>query len=259
MRKIVKWLAALALGSSLSACGGGGGGASDGTPPVTQAQLGLLFFGNSHTEGNDLPATVEALVRTVRPGKSVGAVRGPGSMFLDERLGHEPSRALLGARRWSAVVLQAQKYSSSGTVAYSTAEAAQWVRLAREGGAVPVLFPEWSRRGVAETARILELHESIAAQAPACIAPIPQAWDIALAANPGLALHASDGNHANAAGSMLAAMVIAATITGDSPAAFGEIASATVDGPTQSRLRAAAAQAVAAHPPRRLCPADPIP
>ena len=258
MKTVTRIFAALAVGASLAACGGGSGG-SDAAPPVTQAQLGLLFYGNSHTEGNDLPAMVEALVRTVRPGKTVGSVKGPGSMFLDERLAHGPSRELLAARRWSAVVLQAQKYSSSGQFEYSTAEAAQWVRLAREGGAIPVLFPEWSRRGVPETARILALHESIAAQAPACIAPIPQAWDIALATDPALALHASDGNHANAAGSLLAALVIASTITGDSPAAFGEIASATVDGPTQARLRAAAAQAVAAHPPRRLCPADPIP
>lgn len=252
--------ATAALLALVPACGGGGDTASvPGPVPPGKVDIALLFYGNSHTRTNDVPGLVASLVRAVRPGRSVEAVTAPGSQFLDERLSDEPSRDVLASRRWSAVVFQAQKYSASGQFSYSTAEAAQWVRLARDNGAVPVLFPEWPRLGVAETQRIFELYVTIAAQAPACVAPVPQAWDIALARGPLLPLHAPDGNHSQPAGALLAALVIASTIAGDSPAAMPTLAGLAVDAATQADLRAAAAQAVIGVPPRRYCPADTYP
>ena len=250
--------AAAALLALAPACGGGGNAASGPVSPV-KADIALLFYGNSHTHANDVPGLVAALVRAVRPGRSVEAVTAPGSQFLDERLSDAASREVLASQRWSAVVFQAQKYSASGQFSYSTAEAAQWVRLARDGGAVPVLFPEWPRRGVDETQRIFELYVSIAAQAPACVAPVPQAWDIALSRQAIPQLHAPDGNHAQPAGTLLAALVIASTIAGDSPAAMPTLAALAVDAATQADLRAAAAQAVIDLSPRRYCPADTYP
>jgi hypothetical protein len=241
-------------------CGGGGDAASvPGPVSPAKADIALLFYGNSHTRTNDIPGLVASLVRAVRPGRSVEAVTAPGNQFLDERLSDAPSRDVLASLRWSAVVFQAQKYSASGQFSYSTAEAAQWVRLARDDGAVPVLFPEWPRLGVDETQRIFELYVSIAAQAPACVAPVPQAWDIALSRQPLLPLHAPDGNHAQPAGALLAALVIASTITGDSPATMPTLATLAVDAAAQAELRAAAAQAVTDLPPRRYCPADTYP
>lgn len=250
--------AAAALLALAPACGGGGNAASGPVSPV-KADIALLFYGNSHTHANDVPGLVAALVRAVRPGRSVEAVTAPGSQFLDERLSDAASREVLASQRWSAVVFQAQKYSASGQFTYSTAEAAQWVRLARDGGAVPVLFPEWPRRGVDETQRIFELYVSIAAQAPACVAPVPQAWDIALSRHALLPLHAPDGNHSQPAGALLAALVIASTIAGDSPAAMPTLPAIAVDAATQAHLRAAAAQAVVDLSPRRHCPADTYP
>lgn len=250
--------AAAALLALAPACGGGGNAASGPVSPV-KADIALLFYGNSHTHANDVPGLVAALVRAVRPGRSVEAVTAPGSQFLDERLSDAASREVLASQRWSAVVFQAQKYSASGQFTYSTAEAAQWVRLARDGGAVPVLFPEWPRRGVDETQRIFELYVSIATQAPACVAPVPQAWDIALSRHALLPLHAPDGNHSQPAGALLAALVIASTIAGDSPAAMPTLAALAVDAATQADLRAAAAQAVVGISPRRYCPADTYP
>jgi hypothetical protein len=257
-------LAAAAF-TALAACGGSSGGAPSGTTPspptpaTAPADIALLFFGNSHTSANDVPGLVAAFVRAARPGRTVEAVEGMPGMFLDDRLKHGPSKDLLASRRWSAVVLQAQKYSTTGTVTYTTWEAAEWVRLTRANGAVPVLFPEWPRRDLDETDEIFRLHLSIAGQAAACVAPVPQSWDIALAADPALTLHAPDGNHSAPAGALLAAMVIASTITGDSPAAMPTLASLPVEAPTQAKLRAAAAGAVTAVPPRQHCPGDPFP
>jgi hypothetical protein len=263
MDRTRKWLAAACL-ALLAACGGSSGSTTGSVtalppPPAAPADINLLFFGNSHTAANDLPGLVAALVRAARPGRTVAAVNEPTWLFLDERLKHAPSKELLASRRWSVVVLQAQKYSSSGNFTYSTFEAAEWVRMARANGAVPVLFPEWPRRDLNETDDIFNLHLSIAAQAPACVPPIPQSWDLALAADPALPLWAADGNHSAPAGALLAAMVIASTITGDSPAGMPTLASVPVDAATQAALRTAASKAVTAVPPRRLCPGDPYP
>jgi hypothetical protein len=176
-------------------------------------------------------------------------------MFLDERLNHAPSMALLRSRPWSAVVLQAQKYSTSGQFGYSTFEAEELVRVSRSVGAVPVLFPEWPRRGVSETDRIHDLHESIAAVAPACVAPIGHAWDLAAQRHPFLILHAGDGNHSSPQGAYLAALVLYATLTGASPRQLPDLATG-IDTGVQQQLRQVAADTVQALPPRRSCPRD---
>lgn len=248
-----QWFGMVLL-AALVACGGGSEGDAPSAPVA--ADITLLFFGNSHSHNHDVPGLVQALVGAAHPARTVAAVTAPGLLFLDERLAHAPSIELMRRQRWSAVVLQAQRYSSSGAVEYSTAEAEEWVRRARAAGAMPILFPEWPRRGVAETARIVALHESIAAHQPACVPPIPQAFDIAQRLDAGLVLHASDGNHASPAGALLAALVIAATFTGLPPAQAPTLQIAGVDVATQTTLRAAAAEALRQVSPWTWCPGD---
>jgi hypothetical protein len=132
------------------------------------------------------------------------------------------------------------------------------VRQSRALGALPILFPEWPRAGIRETQRIYDLHLSIAREAPACVPPIPQAWDLSLGRHPDLVLHAPDGNHAAAAGSLLAALVITATMTGVSPGSLPNIEGFGVDGAAQARLRAVAAETVVAYSARTGCPGDPV-
>jgi hypothetical protein len=252
-------LAALVL--LLAACGGGGdaqrGGATSGPPPAA-ADVTLLFMGNSHTSVNDLTKMVADMVRAGKPGKSVASVEAPGWMFLDERLNDAPSIALLRSQNWSFVILQAQKYSSSGQFVYSTDEAKELVRMSRTQHAVPIMFPEWPRRGIDETQLIFDLHVSIAQAEPACVAPIPQAFDLALARDPTLTLHASDGNHSAPAGAFLAALVLHATITGLSPLDVPPLPQYPVSVAVQATLRDIAAETVQTVPPRMWCPGDVI-
>lgn len=248
---------------SLSACGSGGGQANTPTtvptPPTATAQaadITLLFMGNSHTGVNNVPGLVATMVQAARPGKTANAVEAPGWMFLEERLNDPATRTLLSSQPWSAVILQAQKYSSSGQFTYSTAEAEELVRLARRQGAIPVMFPEWPRRGIAETQRIFDLHVSIAAKEPACVPPIPQAWDLAAAREPSITLYDPDGNHSAPAGAFLTGLVIFSTLTNQSPSALPTIPSASIDANTQAKLRAIATEAVQSISPRLRCPAD---
>ena len=249
----------LAAALLLAACGGSGdaqrGGATSGPPPVS-ADISMLFMGNSHTSFNDLTKMVADMVRAGEPGQTVASVETPGWMFLDERVHDTPSMDLLRSQDWSFVILQAQKYSSSGQFEYSTAEAKELIRMSREQHAVPVMFPEWPRKDVDETQRIYDLHVSIAQAEPACVAPIGQAFDLALARDPTLTLHAPDGNHSAPAGAFLAALVLYATITGQSPLDLPALPQYPVDTAVQETLRGIAAETVQTVPPRMWCPAD---
>jgi hypothetical protein len=244
----------------LTACGGGGeqrGGATTGPPPAA-ADISLLFMGNSHTSVNNLTGMVADMVRAGKPGKTVASVEAPGWMFLEERVDDMPSMNLLRSQQWSFVILQAQKYSESGQFQYSTEEAKELVRRSRTQHAVPIMFPEWPRRGIDETQRIFDLHVSIAQVTPACVAPIPQAFDLALARDPTLTLHASDGNHSAPAGAFLAALVLYATITGLSPLDLPPLPQFPVSTTVQATLRAVAAETVQTVPPRMWCPGDAV-
>ena len=241
----------------LTACGGGSpdGETALEPQPVSAAAISVLMMGNSHTRANQLPKQLEDLLRVGSPGKTVTVVVAPGSMFLDERLADRQSMDLLRSRQWTAVVLQAQKYSSSGLYSYSTVEAQTLVRETRAVKALPVLFPEWARFGVPETETIYALHVSIARQQPACVAPVGQAWDLAQARMPTLGLHASDGNHSNTAGANLAALMLYATITGKSPLGLPAISNG-IDAVVQEQLGKVAADTALAVAPRQHCPAD---
>jgi hypothetical protein len=223
----------------------------------SNADVPMLFMGNSHASYNNLQGMVEAMVRPSRPHETVEAVEAPGWMFLEDRVEDPASMALLGIQDWSYVVLQAQKYSTTGCCTYSTEEAKSLIRAARGQNAVPILFPEWPRLGVDETFTIYDLHVSIASAEPACVAPIGQAWDLSLQRHPDLRLHAGDGNHSNEAGAFLAALVLAATITGASPLDVPVQAGFGVAAEAQALLRVVAADTVAAWPPRQHCPDDP--
>lgn len=252
--------ALLILASFLAGCGSGGdGGASVAPPPpppvAPAAGISVLFMGNSHTSAHSLPQMVAAMVRAARPGRSVTAIEADNWMFLEERAADAASLQLLRSRQWTFVVLQAQKYSSSGLFDYPITGAVSLVRLARAQQATPILFPEWPRFGIPETQRIFDLHTSIARVEPACVPPIPQAWDAALARS--LQLHAADGNHSAPAGAFLAALVIATTMTGTPPSQLPFLPDLPVDAGTQALLRGVAAETMLAYAPRLYCPQDP--
>lgn len=262
-RKIVMFLLACSL---VSACGSGGGGSGAGTPAsasvtlptisTTNADISLLFMGNSHTSVNNLSAMVTTMVAAGLPGKTVGAIEAPVWMHLQERSTDAASLALLNGQRWSFVILQAQNYSQSGKFNYPTAGAESLVRQARLQGATPVMFPEWARANIDEAQLIYDLHVSIARKEPACVAPIPQAFVLAQSRFPSITLLDNDGNHSARAGAFLAALVLYATIADRSPNDLPHFSQIDIDANTQRNLRGVATETVQTIPPRLWCAAD---
>lgn len=259
-------VAALLLAALCNACGGGGGGgtaiqppaAPPTAPPAANAAINVLMLGNSHTVSNNLPDMLAAMLQAGRPGKTVSVIAAPGILFLDERLRDSETLRLFNSRKWSAVVFQAQQYSQSGQFTYSTEEAVEWVHMTREQATLPVMFPEWPRRGIDETQRIYDIHVGIAKRQPACVAPVPQAWDLAALRIPGVVLHAADGNHSAPPGAFLAALVLYATMTGNAPQDLPALAITGVDSAAQARLRAVADEQMRQINGRQWCPGDPL-
>ena len=226
------------------------------TPALTQeptanmpASYNLLFMGNSHSSSHNLPELVAKLLKAGVPGASVNTTLASGYHFLDERLKHQASTKLFNEGNWSHVILQAQKYSTTGRYFYPTDAAEEWIRRTKAKNAQAVMFPEWPRRGNKEEGqRIHQLHQSIAKAEPACVAPIGLAWENAMQRNPRLKLHASDGNHAAYDGAFLTALVLYGTISQQDPAALPVISGLKLNPDTQAFLKQIAAETLKQHP-----------
>lgn len=212
----------------------------------------LLFIGNSHSSANGLPTLVTKLIERGMPGKTAHSALAPGWMFLADRIADPGTLQALTGRAWTHVFLQAQKYSTTGLYWYPTDAAETWIRRVRKQEATPILFPEWPRRGNTEEGlRIHELHQSIAAKEPACVAPVGLAWDEAIVRYPGLALHAPDGNHSNLNGALLTAFVFYQVITELNAEDLPYIEEIDVEANIQRQLREVASFIVESYPP---CP-----
>lgn len=217
----------------------------------------ILFLGNSHTQRHDVPATVAALLEAGRRPVHVEVATAPGLMHLDERATDEPTLELLRSRDWDVVVMQAQNYSLSGTTDYPNDGSVSLVRNVRKSGGLPVLYAEWPRRGIDETDIILEAYDAIARQEPACLPPVPETFDHAIAEDPELdrTLIDTDGNHATPAGAFLAALVLSAAIGEEDVASLPAVSVPDVPADLQRRLRTLAAQELERIPASRGCPA----
>jgi len=183
---------------------------------TSSTDFNILFIGNSHSRVNNLPNLVKILIETGMQDKNVDAQVAPYSGFLAEHLAIGSTKDLVESRAWTHVILQAQKYSSSGLYSYPTTAAENWIRIAKARNATPLLFPEWPRRGnFEEGQRVYDLHLYIASQEPACVAPIGLVWDQVITTHPSIVLHAPDGNHSSLAGALLTSYVFYQIITGN--------------------------------------------
>lgn len=233
--------------------------AGDISPVPGTTDFQVLLIGNSHSSKNKLPDLLAAVIRTGQPGISVHAEAAPRWKFLSERLDDKVTTKALRSRNWTHVILQAQKYSTSGRYLHPTDAAEEWIRRVRRRGAAPVLFPEWGRRGEEdEGLRVHRLHMGIAEREPACIAPVGLAWEIMHRRDPAIRLHAYDGNHSNPTGALLTAFVLYQTVTGSPAEELPLIESTRVGAEVQEILRRAAGEAHRVIPQDLgLCPRPP--
>lgn len=251
----------LLSGTALNGCGGSGAAESATVPPPVQtvpqnpppqipppsnlavpdnrtvSEFRVVLLGNSHAAYNNLAALIKYLLQTGRPQAKVHTHTAGGAGYLDERLNDNVTVPLLTQQSWTHVILQGQKYSTSGLYSYPIDAAVYWVALAKSQQATPIMFPEHATSGnKTEGARVYQLHQTIVQREVACLAPVPQAWEGSLAQWVDIPLHMNDGNHANQAGSVLTAMLFYQVITGNPADQLPYIADLGLPASVQQRL-----------------------
>jgi hypothetical protein len=254
---------------SLGGCGSGGGGSDGGaqspvspvgstTTRYTSSQplvdntgrdaFNVLLIGNSHAIG--LRSILQTVLRKGQPNKTSELQVAPGSKYLADRVADGRSEQSLESTVWSHVILQAQKYSSSGTVDYTTTAAEYWIRGSKGQGATPILFPEHPQRGnTREGPYLYDLHSAIAQREPACVAPVGLVWDEVVQRDRSLVLHQEDGNHASPVGLYLSALVFYQIITGQPADTIPNLSGIGIERATQQMLKETATYMLLNFPP----------
>ena len=213
----------------------------------TSAVFEVLLMGNSHVHSHNMASMLQLMLQQGRPQASSQVKVVGDYAFLDERLSDGQTLATVQSRPWTHVVLQGQKYSTTGRYNYPTDAAQYWIAITKQVGATPVLFPEHARKGNDEEGgRVFQLHQAIALQEPACVAPIPLAW-YAVIMQAGLNLHEMDGNHANQAGVALTAFVLYEVITGDPADQLATIPQLAISASVQQQLKQLASATLQQH------------
>lgn len=247
---------------TLSACGGS---STPGpvTPPITEeptpaipvpdnsmsSNYQVLLVGNSHVYSNDLAWIIKQMI--LSGPKKVDAYVRPAvrSVFLDERVNDQVTLPILKERAWTHVILQGQKYSTTGENFYPVDAALYWINKVKELKATPILFPEHPRlRNNEEGQRVFKLHQDIASIEPACVAPVGPAWDSMAANWHEVKLHYTDGNHAALAGSFLTALLFYQIITGETADTLGHIDAIDIPAQQQQWMRQTASAALQRYP-----------
>ncbi len=263
----------LLIASALVVVGCGGGGAGGGAPDAgatadptdpagtitdtpsqplkdnsTAPAYKVLLMGNSHAAA--LRSTLEYFLVRGQPDKPADVQTAPGVAFLDERRNDGVSEQKLESESWTHVILQAQKYSTTGASIYPTTAAEYWVRRSKELGATPIMFPEHPRQGNRLEGRTLwNLHSGIAARENTCVAPVSLVWDEIVFREPSLPLYQADGNHASRTGVILTAMVFYQIITGQPAESLPELTELSIAPETERLMKETVSSLLFMHPP----------
>lgn len=207
---------------------------------MPEAEIRVLFLGNSYTYGNDLPELFAELARSGGHNVEVDML-AEGGLRLSDHAQSVETLDRLTSSQWTFVVLQEQSQIPALQV-YRRREmypaARQLVSNIRQRGATPLFFLTWAHRdGWPEQGmddfesmqkRITEGYTEIAQELDVPVAPVGSAWLTAVEEHPELSLWREDGSHPRKQGSYLAACVFYAIIFQESPAGlnyYGDISS----------------------------------
>ena len=251
----------------LAGCGGGSGSGDSSTgqtgdpggfaryttsqPLVDNSGAGaykVLVMGNSHAAG--LYSVLLDLLTLGQPGKSIDVQLSSSSGFRVDRVNDGFSEQDLEREPWTPVILQAQKYSTTGSLTYPTVAAEYWIRGSKEQGATPIMFPEHPRQGNTWEGKTLwDLHTGIAVRENTCVAPVGLVWDEVIFKAPSLLLHHPDGNHATATGALLTALVFYPIITGQPVESLPDLSAFGIDAAAEQGMKESVSAMLFIHSP----------
>ena len=211
-----------------------------------QPEIRILFIGNSFTYYYDLPRMVAQLAEAGRQRPVHCESETPGGYTLEKHWQDRKAVSRIQSGHWDFVVLQDQSEAPLRRRDAMIEYGKKFDAEIKSQRAKTILYETWAMQDKPEQqAAISQAYEGLARELNARLAPVGNAWQMALRSDPKLILHDADQKHPSAAGTYLAACVFYATIFGKSPAGLpGQIGGLT-DGEAQ-RLQAIAWKSVQA-------------
>jgi hypothetical protein len=188
--------------------------------PVLQGSgTRILFIGNSFTYVNDVPGILQALADSAGGEKlAVESVAFPNYAVIDHWFDGSAQREI-DKGGWAYVVLQ-QGWTPAGVCRDTLRLATELLSVGiRKAGGRPVLFEPWGsefRLSQNQFLTSIESNRLAATDVDGLLFPVAEAWLATAKRDPSIYMY-SDGLHANATGSYLAALVMYTRIFNRSP------------------------------------------
>lgn len=182
---------------------------------IKNADVSILFIGNSHTAYNRIPDQVARLLEGEWPGKKIFC---QSRLALGKSLAFhqadEQTNAEVNAGPWDFIVLQGHQFAS-GNADDQLSASSHFSQLAKRENCKVILYATWGHKNSEPAGMQIYQHlKTIAQKNGDYIAPVGIAWDRVRQQRPELELYLPDNNHASVHGGYLAALVITNTLTG---------------------------------------------
>lgn len=181
--------------------------------------LQVLFVGNSYTFYNQLPLMVRQMSIEAKQPRAleVRDVTVAGSS-LEQHWGRGEVQKVLASQHWDYVVIQDFSLMPLQNAESTRKYAGLVAQAARKAGAQPIFYLTWARQNDPSMQATLDaVYTRVAKENQGLLAPVGDAWKVALASQPQPTLFIADGSHPTYTGSYLAASVFYSLIYGTQP------------------------------------------
>lgn len=184
-----------------------------GTEPsdIPEADLRVLFVGNSLTYTNEMPRMVQHLAAATNRSLAIGMAASPNYSLED----HWASgiAGVIQKQRADIVVMQQGPSSLPSHQVHLALWAGQLAPVIRAAGGEPALLMVWPDIGrVSAFDDVHAAYRNAAAAVDGLFLPAGEAWRAAWARDPGISTYGGDGFHPSAIGSMAAALTVFAVL-----------------------------------------------
>jgi hypothetical protein len=175
----------------------------------SNAELRVLFIGNSLTYSNDLPAIVQAMAEAGKQKRLVYKSLSYPDVSLEDQWNRGEAQKEIAKGRWDIVILQQGPSGLEESRRLLIEYTRRFDKAIRTAGAKPALFMVWpSHQRFKDFDRVIESYKLVADDVKGLVFPAGAAWLEAWKQDATLTLYSEDRFHPSVMGSYLAALVI---------------------------------------------------
>lgn len=175
----------------------------------SNAELRVLFIGNSLTYSNDLPAIVQAMAEAGKQKRLVYKSLSYPDVSLEDQWNRGEAQKEIAKGRWDIVVLQQGPSGLEESRRLLIDYTRRFDKAIRTAGAKPALYMVWpSHQRFKDFDRVIESYKLAADDVKGLVFPAGAAWLEAWKQDATLMLYSEDRFHPSVMGSYLAALVI---------------------------------------------------